>query len=283
MLLIADSGATKTDWRFISKEGEITAFSTAGLSPMFNSKVEIIYEIEKKFPKKIKQVLKKNVSSILFYGTSCSTKEKIHLIYSAIHKVFPKAKIRINSDMLAAVRTLYGTKKGIVCILGTGSNSCYYDGKKIIKTIGGLTFILGDEGSGAHLGKEFIKAWLNNELPPAIHKKFQTQYRLTKAKVFHALYKEKNPSRFLASFSIFILQHIENIFVEGLVCRCFEEFFDKTICKYDNYQNLRVGFTGSIANNFKKQLLTIAKEKHVFIKKIISKPIDELVNFHLSK
>ena len=281
MILIADSGATKADWRFIDKNGKIHSFSSAGLSPLFWTSKEMADEINKKLTKSIKSQITSNKSQVFFYGTSCSSKERIKIVETALKKVFPKTKVIINHDILASARALMGNKQGIACILGTGSNSCYYDGKKITEIKGGLAFILGDEGSGAHIGKEFIKAYLNNEFPAQLHKTFESTYRLTKDKIFNAVYNQKYPNRFLASFAKFVHDHIDEPFLYVLVKKCFLEFFEKTICKYENHKHVSVGFVGSIAGNFSSILYAVAKENGVTISKIINSPIDELVKYHL--
>ncbi len=281
-MLIADSGATKADWKFIDKDGKVSSFSTKGLSPLFWASKEMTDEINKKFPKKVKAEIKNQRSKVFFYGTSCSSKERIKIVETAIRKVFPKSKITVNHDILASARALCGNKAGIACILGTGSNSCYYDGKKIVENKGGLTYILGDEGSGAHIGMEFIKAFLNNELPGKLHATFLKEYRLTKDKIFDAVYNQKYPNRFLASFAKFVHEHIQDPFLYNLVRNCFLIFFERTICKYENYKYIPVGFVGSVAENFKNILFSVAKEKEVTISKIIQSPIDELVKYHVS-
>ncbi len=288
-MLIADSGATKTDWRFIDKKGNVHTFSTAGFSPLFWTSKEIADELNRKIPRKVKSqispkgVLRTNLKSqIYFYGTGCSSAARNKIVEVALKKVFPHSAPHIHHDILASARALLGRQKGIACILGTGSNSCYYDGKRITETKGGLTYILGDEGSGAHLGKEFIKAFLNHELPEKIHKAFLEEYRLDKDKIFQAVYHKKYPNRFLASFAKFVHQHLSDPFIHKIATQCLTEFFEKTICKYENHRHVPVGFVGSIASNFKNILRLIAKEKGVEINKIISNPIDELVKYHLS-
>lgn len=283
MILIADSGATKADWRFVDKNGSTSSFSSAGLSPLFWTSKEMSDELNKKVPKKVKIQIAIQKSKIFFYGTSCSSKERIKIVQTALKKVFPKSKTEINHDILASARALLGNKEGIACILGTGSNSCYYDGKKITEMKGGLTYILGDEGSGAHIGLEFIKAFLNNELPENVHKIFLKKYRLTKDKILDAVYQKKYPNRFLASFAKFIHEHIEDPFVAKLVNQCVTEFFEKTICKYESHKNVPVGFVGSIASFFKNILLDVAKDKGVTVNKIIGNPVDELVKYHLKQ
>jgi N-acetylglucosamine kinase-like BadF-type ATPase len=283
MMLIADSGATKADWRFIDDGGKITSFSTRGLSPLFWTSKEMAIELIKKMPKSIKSKVKSNKTEVYFYGTSCSSKERNKIVETAIKNVFPKSKIIVNHDILASARAICGNRAGIACILGTGSNSCYYDGKKITENKGGLTYILGDEGSGAHIGTEFLKAFLNYELPKNIHTTFLKEYRLTKDKIFDAVYHQKYPNRFLASFAKFVHEHMDEPFLCNLVRNCFAEFFEKTICKYENYKHVPVGFVGSVAANFKNILYAVAKENGVTINKIISSPIDELVKYHLPR
>jgi N-acetylglucosamine kinase-like BadF-type ATPase len=283
VILIADSGATKADWRFIDKDGNITSFSSAGLSPLFWTSQEMVHEINKKFPKRVKSQLASGNSKIYFYGTSCSSPARIKIVRIALKKAFPKSRALVSHDILASARALLGNNPGIACILGTGSNSCYYDGKKISKIIGGLTYILGDEGSGGHIGLSFIKAFLNHELPEKVHTTFIKEYRLSKDKILDGVYNKKYPNRFLASFAKFVHEHMDDPFIEKMVKRCMSEFFDKTICRYENYQNLPVGFVGSIAGHFGDVLHAVAKEKGVTINKIINSPVDELVKFHLAK
>ncbi len=283
MILIADSGATKSDWSFIDNKGKVESFSTAGLSPLFWTSKEIADEISLKFPKRVQSLIIEDKSRIYFYGTSCSSAKRIKKVKDALKKVFPKSKAIVNNDMLGSARALFGTGSGIACILGTGSNSCYYDGKEIIETIGGLSYILGDEGSGAHIGLEVLKAFLNNELPKDIKKVFSRKYNLSKDKIIFSLYTKKNPNRFLASFAKFALAHIDNLFLRKLVKDCMTKFFEKTICKYNTlYHNLPVGFVGSIAFHFKDILEEVAYEKNVKIIKIMSNPIGNLVTFHLN-
>jgi glucosamine kinase len=283
MMLIADSGATKADWRFIDKSESVHSFSTIGFNPLFWTTKQVTTEIIKSFPKRIKTEISKQKSRIYYYGTSCSSKERKKIIYTALNKIFPKSKIVVDHDMLAAAHAICGDQKGIAAILGTGSNSCYYDGKKITGVIGGFAFILGDEGSGAHLGLEFIKAFLNNELSEKVRKAFLKEYRLTKDKIFDNVYNKKSPNRFLATFAKFIYLHVDDPFLQRLVRNSFAEFFEKTICKYENHKHVPVGFVGSIASNFKDILYEVAKENGVTINKITRNPIEELVKYHLSQ
>ena len=280
MMLIADSGATKTDWRFIDELHQVHSFSSAGLNPLFWKSSDMAREILKKTPKKIVRKLRNHPFPVYFYGASCSSPERNKIVYDALRRVFPACKPDIRHDILGSARALLGKNAGIACILGTGSNSCYYDGKSIQETRGGLTYILGDEGSGAHMGKELLKAFLNDELPEKIRRSFLRTYRLNKDKIFDAVYHQPHPNRFLASFAKFIHRHMDDPFIRKLVRQCLSAFFDKTICRYKNYRKLPVGFVGSIAAHFEPVLRKIAGEKSVRIAKIISNPADELVKYH---
>src|SRR5687767_8239886 len=210
MLLIADSGATKTDWRFIGDEGKIISFSSPGFNPLFWKSRDIAAEIKKRAPKRVLAAASAKNLSIYFYGASCSSPARKKVIRVALKTVFPKGKAAIEHDILASARALCGREEGIAGILGTGSNSCHYDGKQITRIIGGLTYILGDEGSGAHLGTELLKAFLNGELPENVHADFIKKYRLNKDKIYEALYRKPHPNRFLASFADFVHAHISH-------------------------------------------------------------------------
>jgi glucosamine kinase len=282
MMLIADSGATKTDWIFSDINGSSSYFSTIGFNPLFSSSKEIAGEIIKSFPSEIKKKIFSQKSCVYYYGTGCSSKERKQIVFIALNKVFPKSRIAVEHDMLASARAVCKNEKGIAAILGTGSNSCYYDGKKITRTIGGLTYIFGDEGSGAHIGLLFIKAFLNKELPEKIHKMFFNEFRLTPNLIYNSVYNKKYPNRFLASFAKFVLQYIDNRFLHNLVYSSFSDFFEKTICKYEDNKYVAVGFTGSIAYNFKTILYEVAKERKITINKILPNPIKELVKYHLA-
>jgi N-acetylglucosamine kinase-like BadF-type ATPase len=281
VILIADSGSTKTQWRCIENNGNTYSFSTAGFNPFFWTSEEIYSEIKKKFPENIKH-LRTEIKQIFFYGAGCSNKNRNQIVHNALSKHFPKSKIEVEHDLLGAARAICGRKKGIACILGTGSNSCLYDGKKITKQIGGMGYILGDEGSGAHIGLTFIKTLLNDELPKTIRKSFFQKYRVSRDEIIESVYNKKHPNRFLATYTKFIHTHIDEAILHSIVLSCFRQFFEKHICKYENYKNVRAGFVGSIAFHFKDILMKVAREKNVLIGKIIENPIDELVKYHLN-
>lgn len=280
MILIADSGATKTDWRFIDDDSQLISFSSPGFNPLFWKSADIVKEMMKRTPKKVLSSAKRFSLKIYFYGASCSSAKRNKVIHVALKQLFPNAKIEINHDILASARALCGREVGIAGILGTGSNSCHYDGKKVTETKGGLTYILGDEGSGAHMGTELLKAFLNNELPKEINDALKKKYKLNKDKIYEALYQKPHPNRYLASFADFVHEHLSDSFINELAKNSFRKFFDKTVCKYNNFQNIPFHCVGSIGFHFAEIVKDVAKEKNILVGKILKSPIEGLVEFH---
>lgn len=274
-ILIADSGATKTDW-CLTKSGKIlNRFETKGISPVYQSQEEIADEIKQNvFP-----ILKDSpITSIHFYGSGCIP-EKIKNIRNALYESFPIKKIDVYSDLIAAAHALCKNNPGIACILGTGSNSCEWDGKKIIKQIPPLGFILGDEGSGATLGKLLIGNALKDQLSEGLKEKLLAQFNLTPATIIDKVYRHTFPSRFLASFSPFILEHIEDKSIRRIVKKSFSDFFKKNVMQYD-FQGKRVNFVGSIAFYFAEILHEIASKEGIEIGKIEGSPMKGLIEYY---
>lgn len=280
MLLVADSGSTKTAWRLVDKNKKIEHFHTEGLNPYFKSHGEIIEEIMgalvPNFPKHV------TISNIFFYGAGCSSNEKCELMKDALQQCFPSALIDVRHDILGAARATCGNTEGIVCILGTGSNSCLYDGKKIISVIGGLGYILGDEGSGAHLGKSLLSAYLNHELPDDLKNEFETIYRLTKEEIDKRVYEKPLANRFLASFSKFIGDHQQHAFFSQMIENCFDLFFVKHVCRYPAYNSKPVHFVGSVAYYYSEILKKTALKRDIIVGKILPYPVEELTLYHIS-
>jgi N-acetylglucosamine kinase-like BadF-type ATPase len=284
MILIADSGSTKTDWRLIDKGNNTYRFHTIGFNPFFQDSTSIGNELNINLKPSIDalQLDAKDALNIYFYGAGCSSAEKCNIVKTAIGNVFPKADIYVEHDLLAAARALCGNKPGIAAIMGTGSNSCYYDGTKIKANVSSLGYILGDEGSGAYIGKHFIQDYLNKDLPSHIAEHFDSTYNLSQEKILNAVYKEAMPSRFLASFSKFINQHKEEEYFKDLVKFNFTQFFTKHICKYDNHKDVHLSCVGSVAFHYKDTLQEVASSKGVTLNKVIESPIADLTDFHLN-
>jgi len=275
MLLIAESGSTKTDWKLITPQEQLS-FKTIGFNPYHIGEDEIVSYLNQS------ELLDyvNNISEIYFYGSGCSTDENKNIIHRALEKIFNRAEIEVEHDLMAAARAACGRTKGMVAILGTGSNTCIFNGENITHNISALGYILGDEGSGVCMGKELIKSYLNNELPVELNKQFEESYPYRLDSILNKVYKEPLPNEFLAQFTYFIKKHEDNEYIAKLIEECFHEFFKKHVCKYPDYKIYELNLIGSIANVFREQLLNVAQIYGVKIGKVIQKPIDELVRFH---
>lgn len=279
MLLIADSGSTKTDWRLIDKNKKIHQYSTQGLNPYFLNSEDIVTILNKELLSD--STINTTASfKIYFYGAGCGHESKKEIVWAALNQLFPDAAIEINTDLLGAARALCGTEPGIAAILGTGSNTCYYDGKNIIENRASLGYILGDEGSGAHIGKTFIQAYLNQEMPEELANRFYQRFKLSTNDILDTVYKKPMPNRFLASFSKFIYQNLKEQFVIDLIVNCFEQFFDRHICKYEKHKELKLSCVGSVAFYYSNILRGVALKKGVAIDKIVETPIAGLTLYH---
>lgn len=281
-LLIAESGSSKTHWRWIGVDGKTASVTTAGLNPLFWSSSEIQQEIKRQFPPALVRRIITSKTRINFYGASCSSPAHKKIVAQALNKVFKNCPTIVEHDALASARALFGNKSGIACILGTGSNSCYYDGKKILNTIGGYAFILGDEGGGAHLGLLLVKAWLNDELPATIRKTFNKEYHLTKAELFKEVYHGKSPSRYLAQYSPFIHRFSNHPYMRKMILQAFKDFLERTVCRHKGFRRRSIGFVGSVAFYYRPLLNAACRIKKIRIHSIIQSPIDQLVRYHLN-
>lgn len=275
-ILIADGGSSKVDWRLVDKGKAVKQIFTKGMNPFFRTKAEISEEIKTAVATQLKDY---DITDVYFFGAGCVNDEKSQIIHNAISENISVGQIHIESDLLGAAISLCGNNKGIACILGTGSNSCYYDGNRITGHISPLGYILGDEGSGAVLGRLFIGACLKNQLGNDVKEKFLEKYKLTPTLILDKIYKEPVPNRFLASFSPFILRHIGNKEVYNLVYKAFKDFFIKNVMQYDFKQN-KVHFTGSIAYYYQHILLDVAKDLEISIGKIQKSPMDGLIKYY---
>ncbi len=215
-----------------------------------------------------------------FYGSGCSSVNKKIIIEESVQKVFPKAKILVESDLLGAARALFSDKEGLACILGTGSNSCHYNGKEIIKSLPSLGYFFADEGSGAHIGKIFIKDYLTGNLPKKIEESFKKEYNYTRDNILDAIYNLPFPNRFLASFCDYFADHLSDKYIYELITDSFREFFIQSIEKYQNYTTIPVSFVGSVAYFFEPLLRQVSAEFEVEIARIIQTPISGLIDYH---
>ena len=275
MQLIADSGSTKVDWRAIKDDGSIVEISTEGINPVFITPEEIV----KILSQKLLPVIGPGVKNVYFYGAGVVSPQLIATLSESFKKVFPESETFAASDVLAAARALCGHNPGIACIMGTGSNSCFYDGENIAKNVRDGGFILGDEASGGVLGKKLISDFIKGLLPAHIQAEFDKRYDLDYMKVVEKVYKQPMPSRFLASFAPFINEFIADPYMENLVNTSFDEFFKRNISQYD-YKNHTVNFVGSIAYYFKDKLVAAAERNGMKVGRVLKTPIEGLVEYH---
>lgn len=277
MILIADSGSSKTDWTIIDEKQTVGTVETPGINPYFQNAVEI----EEKLAVAFSKDLKTSVTSIFFYGAGCIKNSTDKTIIQALNKIFINAGIEAEDDLLGAARALLGKEQGIACILGTGSNSCFYNGTMIIDKVPALGYVLGDEGSGSYLGKLFLNSYLKRGMPVDLSKLVEQELNMQMTEVLAAVYRKEYPNRYLAGFSQFILKNIEHPFLKAMVSDSFEAFFSKNIEKYEHYREVPVNFIGSIAYYYSDLLKSIAAKRGIHIEKILHKPIDGLVKYHL--
>lgn len=277
MILIADSGASKTNWRLISPEGNIEQAQTAGFNPYYQPVEFFINELNDVL---LPQIKEHKIDQVFYYGTGCSTIENIKKVKFAISAVFKNAVVDINHDLLAAARALCGDKPGIACILGTGANSCYYNGFEIVNNEPSLGYILGDEGSGAYIGKQLLISYIRKELPQVIMDRLDKRFELSKDKILINVYQGNAPAKYLASFSKFIFQNLKEPDLFKMVYYSFEQFFVKNIMKYDGYKELPVHFTGSVAFYYGNILRQVASDKQINVRNITEDPIAGLALYH---
>ena len=276
MNLIADSGSTNTHWCLVQGGKVVNEIVTDGINPFYQTDMEIIALLDDQLIPKLDKI---DIDSIYFYGAGCSYPEKKILVSRALVRFFGNSMIEIQSDLLGAARSLFQHEKGIACILGTGSNSCYYDGKVIEQNVSPLGFIIGDEGSGAVLGKLFIADCLKNQLPVELKEKFLTSYELTPEIILENVYKKPFPNRFLAQFTPFLLENIEEPSIFNLVYDSFDAFLVRNVMQYP-LEDLLVGCVGSIAWYFRDTLEIVASERRIVISDIVQNPMNGLVKYH---
>lgn len=278
MILIADSGSTKVDWRAISNDGTVLELTTEGINPVFQTK-EIILSI---INDKLVPAFGKDITDIFFYGAGVVSAEMGELLGTYFSEVYPGCKIVADSDILAAAKALCGDNPGIVCIMGTGSNSAFYDGEKIVRNVKAGGFILGDEASGGYLGKRLISDFIKELLPEDLKAEFDKRYNLTYLDIVKEVYKSPVPSRFLASFSPFLSEFREHPYVKALLEDSFDQYLTRNIKHYD-YKNNKVNLIGSIAFYYQDILKERAALQGMEIGRIIKSPIIGLVEYYKEK
>ena len=276
MKIIADSGSTKTAWRLIRDDNNVISIETPGINPFYQNKGDI----SKSLNDNLLPHIKAPVEAVYFYGAGCVGEKQCKLVKDAILSVIPASIVEVNSDLYGAARALCGNDPGIVCILGTGSNSCYYDGEKIVRNIPPLGFILGDEGSAAVMGKRLVADYLKNMMPEPLRRLFEKDYSITSGEVLNKVYRTEFPNRYLSRFAPFLSKNISDSYCEKLVISDFQEFVERNVLNYKESRKMPVSFAGSVAYYFESQLKMVLQSNGLTLGRIVQHPIDLLTKYH---
>jgi len=274
--LIADSGATKAEWSLVNG-GKVKTINTQGISPYFLNTEQIRDLLLKELSPKLKNV---QVDEIYYYGTGCANPDNVKLIKKALKQVFPDAYMEVTHDLMAAARALCGPDKGIACILGTGSNSCYYNGKKIMRNSPGLGYVLGDEGSGAYLGCKVLQYYLYGTFDDELRGRFDLTYMTNATEILENVYKKPLPNRYLAGFTYFLAENRGHYMIENIIEDGLNDFFFTHLCKYRETWKLPVNFAGSVAYGFRDVLAQLCQSYEFELGKVLQKPMSGLIAYH---
>ncbi|HEY2582037.1 MAG TPA: N-acetylglucosamine kinase [Mucilaginibacter sp.] len=281
MILVADSGSSKTDWLLSLPQQEARQFRTAGLNPYFLTEKEIVKIIQDQAPEMV--AFAADIKEIYFFGAGCSSPDRHEIVSNALSNLFTKSYISIDSDLLGCAYATCGMEKGLCCVLGTGSNISFFDGEEIHEGKHGLGFVLGDEGGGTWFGKALITDFLYGNMPNEISDHFNDEFHLDKEIVIKKIYQTPNANSYLASFSKFLSNIRSTEYAQGLLRKGLLEFIETNIKTYPEYHKHKCHFVGSIAYVFSDELKTVCEENDIVVGKIIRQPIHDLLTFIVSR
>jgi N-acetylglucosamine kinase-like BadF-type ATPase len=279
MILIADSGSSKTDWRVIHKDGKISQHRSVGFNPYYMTSEEMSVQMQQDFLTDLSD----EIEEIYYYGAGCAAPERKEEVVLALRTIFNHAKIHVDHDLSAAAHATCGRLPGIACILGTGSNSCDYDGENIIDQRPAAGYILGDEGGGCYVGRKFLQDFIHEEMPAIIRNAAIERFGITQNIIQDHVYRQSYPSRYMASFCRFITENKSNPYCYSLFYNSFKDFFAKHVCKYIDFQKKPVNFVGSIAYYNSDILRRAALDTGIKVHLIIENPIAGLTLYHKEK
>lgn len=274
--LIADSGSTKAEWCVIGA-GKKKTLLTDGMSPYFLNTDQLIALMQKQLLPGLKKM---EVDEVYFYGTGCKNPVNRRSMVKALKTHFPKAHVEVDHDLMGAARALCGREKGLACILGTGSNSCYFNGRTIMKNSPGLGYVLGDEGSGAYLGKKVLQYFLYNTFDEDLRSRFDARYVTNASEILDNVYKKPLANRYLASFALFLAENRGHYMIENIIEDGLNDFFFHHICKYGESWKYPINFVGSVAFGFRDVILDLASSYEFTVGNIIQNPMEGLVAYH---
>lgn len=276
MILVVESGSTKADWMLIDKNKR-TPYSSIGFNPFFHSKEDILLELNEHLEL---DLIKKDIQKIFFYGAGCSSKKLNKIIENGLSAFFQNAEVFVEHDLMACAVSLYQNEPFIACILGTGSNSCFFDGKKLREDSYALGYILGDEGSGSYFGKRMLSDFLYNRLPDRMMQEF-TRLGVTKEKIFENIYMKENANVFIASFMPILIRNRELDYAQNIIKLGISDFLDKHVKCYKEYKSVPVSFVGSVASLLQEELKEVCNSNGIKLGQIIRRPLENLVNYHM--
>lgn len=284
MILIADSGATSTDWCLLNTNNTINKqIETSGLNTNYLTEKEIeeilSFELKPNLPYSSLEIIR----NVFFYGSGCSTELNKKKIKTQIANIIPNAEIIADHDLVGAAISLCGSDMGIACILGTGSNSCFYDGKNVKKTILSLGYLLGDEGSGTYIGKKILYPYLKNKMPQDVHQLFYSKYNKKPEEIIADMYAAPKAGTYFAGFSHFASENLTIPYIQDIVKECFTDFLQEQVSIYDEAKDIPISFVGSIASIFHRELKSVVQDFGYTLGKITQDPINGLVEFHQNK
>ena len=275
--LIVESGSTKTDWCLLRKNKKPAHFTTSGINPYLQSSASIAEMLHKELPVNL---LKHVPERICYYGAGAASQIKQQEITSILKNHFGIHKIEVSGDMMAAARSLCGDKKGIVCILGTGSASCYYDGKRIKERQPSLGYIAGDEGSGNYMGKRILQYYSYSTFDAELTMDFEMRFGSNLEDIVYKLYHEPYPNRYLASFVALLKENRGHYMVENIIEDCLNDFFRTSILKYRQSWKKPLYFTGSVAYFFSDVLISLCHQYELEAGKIEQSPMEGLIKYY---
>ena len=281
MILVADSGSTKCDWILIDSQSNQHKTNSMGFNPFFHD-ADLVYS--KLMENELFIEYRNRVSEVYFYGAGCSSEARNRIIANGLKRVFSSAEtVLVDHDLKGAALSTSQGDTGISCILGTGSNSCYFDGIQVIEKVPALGYVLGDEGSGSYFGKILLSEWLYHRMPAELAEDFAKEYNLTKEGIFEAVHHKADPNVYLASFSPFISKHLDHPYFREMVYDGLDKFVNIHVLCYDNYKDVPVHFVGSIAYYFKEVLQKVAIKYSFTVGKIEKRPVEPLTQYHINK
>ena len=276
MKLIIDAGSTKMEWALVEGNEVILRFTTEGFNPNYSAPERLCLMLEHQLP----AIMPPALQSVYYYGTGCGAEKNRQMVASAFRQRFAEADIHVTHDMMAAAHAVLGKEKGIACILGTGANSCLYDGEKIVERAVSLGYMVGDEGSGGHIGREIVKSYFYGFMPEDLRLQFSERYQLNVDDFVARLYHMEQPNSYLASFAPFACEHLDHPFVADICRHCFDAFIQAFVCRYGEYKTLKVSFVGSVAYHFKDILESCLAGRDIVMGNVLQTPMEGLIKYH---